>query len=178
MCPDWLGFLTCGWGNKDTKKSRHQLWFFFFLLVGLILLTDTEFITVCVCTSYSSSVDKESFILHSYLTNGLMWHSTEQSWNLLHILHPAVLPKGCEPQVLRESRCNILFMYHISKSPATWKGNNRVQTFSLCPLSFFTHEILRKLPLSPPPKKKKESQPPNLCLCSWTMCAATKEKAV
>lgn len=105
-----------------------------------------------------------------------MWHSTEQSWNLLHILHPTVLPKGCEPQVLRESRCNILFMYHISKSPATWKGNNRVQTFCLCPLSFFTHEILRKLPLSPPPKRKKKKANPPICVSAPGQCVQPQRK--
>lgn len=41
---------------------------------------------------------------------------------------------------LWESSCNILFVCHISKLPATWEGNNRVQPTCLCPLSFLTHE--------------------------------------
>lgn len=150
------------------------------LLVGLILLTDTEFITVCVGTFYSSSVDKESFILHSYLTNGraqLMWHSTEQSWNLLHILHPTVLPKGCEPQVLRESRCNILFMYHISKSPATCeKAITEFKPFAFVHSHSSLMKSLGNCHYHPCQKEKKKKANPPICVSAPGQCVQPQRK--
>lgn len=58
-----------------------------------------------------------------------------------------VTGRRCQPQVLRESRCNILFACHISKSPATREGNNWASV--TCLLSS-AHSSLTKPLVNPP----------------------------
>lgn len=85
------------------------------------------------------------------------------SWHaLLQMLHPTVtcrcVARGGQPQVLRESRCNILFACHISKSPATREGNNWAA--ATCLLSS-AHSSLRK-PLVNPPLRPPTGPLPSL----------------
>ena len=151
---------------------------YFFFLVRL--LSDTQFISRCVCSFFLPQRSRQEVIYSPQLFN----HPTDTTGVTVRgaermppgeepprILHPFTCPEGCEPQVLGvgESSCNILFVCRISKLPATWEGNNRVQTTCFCPLSFLTHEHPSHQSTDPP----RHTQSPSLLLL-WRMCGGTK----
>ena len=128
---------------------------------ALILPADTQFISLCVCSFFLQQLSGQEVIYSPQLFN----HLTDTT--AVRVLRAERMPpgevrckyftlspawRGCEPQVLRESSCNILFVYHISKSPATWEGNNWVQ--NLLPLSTLIPHSWNPYKDAPPPPHK------------------------